>query len=99
MHGRDFHLMAVTLQWCIAGQVGFTYTIAPELIDFIAEGETVNVIYQVRVDDGQVETGRYRTLPNIPGSYLSDLIELANGEANTVSILGRRVSVGWRDFW
>lgn len=47
----------------------------------------------VRVDNVYVETGRYRTLPKVLGSYLSDLVELANGDVNTISILGRRFRV------
>jgi len=40
-----------------------------------------------------VEVGLYRTLPHVQGSYLADLLELANGEAGTISVFGRRLRI------
>ena len=46
-------------------------------------------LQSVCIEECNVEVGRYRTLPLVPGSYLADLVGAANGERGTVTILGK----------
>lgn len=51
-----------------------------------------NSFKSVRIDDSlSVEVGAYRTLPLMPGSFLNDLVEAANGTLGSVNIMGRPV--------
>lgn len=48
----------------------------------------------VLVDDAlRVEVGRYRTLPLLTGTYLSDLVAAANDGRGTIAFLGRTVPI------
>ncbi len=47
----------------------------------------------VEVNGIEVEVGRYRRLTYIKGTYLADLLALANGERGTVSFLGRAIRI------
>lgn len=61
---------------------------------FCSEGELGGEDFRsLRIDGTVVEIGRYRTLPHITGTYLSDLLSLANGENGFVNVLGRMVRI------
>lgn len=52
-----------------------------------------NSLRSFQVDNNlRIEIGTYRSLPLIPGTYLSDLVTTANDERGTLQFLGRRIT-------